>query len=258
MAETDPATPTSAPALRPSARRRLGREDVRRIHLRHRGYRLLLVSIGVMLLIQPLTNRWPLLSPLSAIGIALMMLLFLTRYSLLKSRLRLINGLGIAAIGSELLWLLILVSKTSLTLHLSILHLLVWFLFIGTFLIRMARVLMLEPYVTLAVLLGAAAGYLLIGYLGAFLLHTLLLFRPEAFELSLVSPGFDPSLHPMRAFPAMVVASLQSLTTSGTEVIRPGDLLSSTGGLVITVAGQLYVAVLIALILGRFHHRPRS
>lgn len=56
----------------------------------------------------------------------------------------------------------------------------------------------------------------------------------------------------------MVVASFQSLTTTGGPMARPGYLLPSTGSLVITLAGQLYLAVLIALVLGRFHRRPHT
>lgn len=251
------AIPSAEPPRQGATRRMVGREDLQRIRRRHRGYRMMLLVICLVLLLQPLATHWPVISPLLAIVVALVMMLFLTRFSPLRSHRRILYGLGIAAIMGELGWLIILFTDHSLALHLAILHLLIWCLFIGTFLIRKAKALMLEPYVTMAVLMGAAAGYLLIGYLGAFLLHTLLLWQPEAFQQALVAPGFDPRFHPLRVFPAMVVASFQSLTTSGTAVARPGDLLAPTGSLVITVAGQLYVAVLIALILGRFHQRPR-
>ena len=234
---------------------RLGREDVRRIRLRHRGYRLLLITISTVLLLQPLARRWPWLTPVMAIGVALVMMLFLTRFSPLGASKRLFYSLGIATIVSELAWLAILLSDASLAFHLAILHLLIWGLFIGTFLLRKAKALMMEPYVTLAVVMGSAAGYLLIGYLGAFLLHTLLLWQPQAFDPTLVAPGFDLRLHPLRVFPAMVVGSFQSLTATGAASIRPGDVLASTGCLAITLAGQLYLAVMIALILGRFHRR---
>ena len=233
----------------------IGREDVRRIRRRHRGYRVLLLTICTVLLIQPLAFQLPIISPVVAIVMALVMMLFLTRYSPLLARKRLFYGFGIAAIVSEIGWLAILITDTPLAQHLAILHLLVWGLFIGTFLLRIAKALILEPYVTLAVLMGAAAGYLLIGYLGAFLLHTLLLWQPQAFNASLVAPNFDPRLHPLRVFPAMVVAAFQALTTTGVSLAKPGELLPATGCLAITVAGQLYLAVLIALVLGRFHRR---
>ena len=173
----------------------------------------------------------------------------------MRARKRLFYGLGIAAIASELLWLLSLATWPGLGQHLSVVHLLIWTVFIGVFLLRKVRALMLEPYVTQAVVMGAASGYLLIGYLGAFLLHSLLLVHPEAFAFSHLMPGLDPAADPLRAFPAMVVASFGALTTTGSDLGRPGQVLASTGCLAITIVGQLYVAVLIALILGRFHRR---
>jgi hypothetical protein len=103
--------------------------------------------------------------------------------------------------------------------------------------------------------MGAAAGYLLIGYFGALLLNTLLLWQPEAFNLALLPPAVDPLREPTRTFPALLMASLGSLTTTGTSITLPNQLLGSTASLVIALLGQLYVAVLIALVLGRFRQR---
>lgn len=237
------------------ARGDLRREQIARIRRRHRGYRMLLTTICLALLLQPLAQHWLLLNSLAAIVLALVMMLFLTRYSPLQARKRYFYGLGIAAIASELLWMLGLAIWPSLAIHLASLHLVIWSLFISAFLLRKVLALMLEPYVTQAVVMGAAAGYLLIGYLGAFLLHTLLLWHPAAFDLSQLPAGINPVLMPQRAFPSMVVASFGALTTTGVAIARPGEVLASTGCLAITIVGQLYVAVLIALILGRFHRR---
>jgi hypothetical protein len=231
------------------------RADIAVIRRRHRGYVLLLTSTCLVLLLQPLAGWWPLLNPLAAIGLALVMMLFLTRFSPLRARRRLFYGLGTAAIAMELVWILALATYPALARHLSIPHLLIWVVFIVTFLLRKTRVLMREPYVTLSVVMGAAAGYLLIGYAGGFLLHTLLLWQPSGFDLALLPDGSAHTSDPLRDFPTMVLASFSSLTTLGTTILRPGPLLSTTGGLVITLTGQLYVAVLIGLILGRFHRR---
>lgn len=235
--------------------RKVTRGQILRIRRRHRGYNIVLVTISLLLLLQPVAQRWPLLNPLGAITLALVMLLFLTRYSPLQGHKRVFYGLGIAAISSEVMWLLSLLTDQGLAIHLGIIHLLIWTLFIGVFLLRKVRALMLEPYVTQAVVMGAASGYLLIGYLGAFLLHTLLIWQPQAFSLSQLAPGIDPIGAPLHAFPSMVMASFGALTTTGTDIGRPGAVLASTGCLAITIVGQLYVAVLIALILGRFHRR---
>jgi hypothetical protein len=235
--------------------RSLRREQLERIRRRHHGYRVQLYTISVLLLLQPLAQSWPLLNSVGAIVLSLVMMLLLTRYSPLRVRKHFFYCLGIAAIASELLWLLSLALHRGVAIHLCIAHLVIWTLFIGVFLLRKVKALMLEPYVTQSVVMGAASGYLLIGYLGAFMLHTLLLWHPEAFAVGQLMPGLDPIQEPLRAFPAMVVASFGALTTTGADISRTGQVLASTACLAITIVGQLYVAVLIALILGRFHRR---
>jgi hypothetical protein len=61
-------------------------EEIRRIRRRHRGYNIVLVTISLLLLLQPVAQRLPLLNPLGAISLALVMMLFLTRYSPLQAR----------------------------------------------------------------------------------------------------------------------------------------------------------------------------
>ena len=230
-------------------------DQLRRIRKRHRGYGYQLVVISLVLLVQPLAVDWPLLTSLNSIALAVVMMVFLTRYSPLQVHKRWLYGLGISAIIFELIWLAALADSPALAKHLTILHLLIWAGFITFFLVRKVRTLMLEPYVTLGVLLGAAAGYLLIGYLGAFLLHSLFIFQPLAFDLNYLPAGINPVTEPLRAFPSMVTASFEALTTVGNEISRPGHLQSHIGTLMITILGQLYVAVLIGLVLGRFHQR---
>jgi len=256
---SEPAPTSSSDGRQPTRRsRRLPPDVVLRIRRRHRGYNLMLATISLLLLLQPLAQRWPLFNPLGGITLALVMVLFLTRYSPLRARKRLFYALAIAAIASELVWLIVRETIPALSFHLGVAHLLIWTVFIGVFLLRKVRALMLEPYVTRAVVMGAASGYLMIGYLGAFLLHTLLIWQPAAFSVRQLAPGIDPVGAPLHAFPAMVVASFGALTTTGADISQPGQVLASTACLAITVVGQLYVAVLIALILGRFHHRRRG
>ncbi|MFZ0408328.1 MAG: hypothetical protein WAM11_09495 [Cyanobium sp.] len=234
------------------------KDQLHRIRKRHRGYGYLLVVISVVLLVQPLAVDWPLLTCLNSIAVALVMMVFLTRYSPLEIHKRWLYGLGISAIGFELIWLSTLVHMPSLAKHLTLPHLLIWALFIAYFLVRKVRTLMMEPYVTMGVLQGAAAGYLLIGYLGAFLLHTLLIWQPLAFNLDYLPARINPITEPLRAFPSMVTASLEALTTTSNSISNSGYLLGHIGTLIITILGQLYVAVLIGLVLGRFHQRlPR-
>lgn len=52
-----------------------------------------------------------------------------------------------------------------------------------------------------------------------------------------------------------MAASFGLLTTAGTQVLNPSIVTAQVLGNVITIAGQLYVAILIALILGRVQNR---
>jgi hypothetical protein len=52
-----------------------------------------------------------------------------------------------------------------------------------------------------------------------------------------------------------MAASFGLLTTVGTAVLSPASVTAQVMATVITVAGQLYVAILIALILSRVHRR---
>jgi hypothetical protein len=232
----------------------LTNEQIHRVRRRHFGYRLQLASISVVVLSQPLAQQWVWLTPVEGIGLALVLMGTGTRFSTVGGKAWM-YGLGCAAIGMEMLWLLTLFTDTSLALQMTIPHLLIWGLFIGLFMVRSVRSLMLETDVNALVVMGAAANYLLIGYLGGFLLHTLLLWDQNAFVPELVTPSLQPTLHPLRARPAMVLASFASLTTLGTPVARPQALAVTTACLAIALVGQLFVAVLIALILGRFHRR---
>ncbi|MFZ9850083.1 MAG: hypothetical protein ACO3EF_05865, partial [Vulcanococcus sp.] len=55
--------------------------------------------------------------------------------------------------------------------------------------------------------------------------------------------------------PALMVAAYGLLTTVGTAILSPADVSAQVVATAITIAGQLYVAILIALVLGRVHQR---
>jgi hypothetical protein len=63
--------------------------------------------------------------------------------------------------------------------------------------------------------------------------------------------------HPLKVFPAMVNASFEALTTLSSGISRPGDLGSRVCCLGIAILGKLDGAMLIGLILGRFHQTMR-
>ncbi|MEI6830294.1 MAG: hypothetical protein WCK64_10685 [Synechococcaceae cyanobacterium ELA445] len=240
-----------------SMRKPFTAEEKQRIRKRYRGYGYLLVVVSLTVLVQPLALNWPLLTSMNSIIMAMVMMIFLTRYSLLRFHRSWLYGLGSSAIVFEVIWLICMAEVPGIAKHLTLAHLLIWALFIGYFLIRCVRTLMLEPFVTVYVLMGACTGYLLIGYAGAFLLHSLMLWQPEAMDPAYLPAGLDPIATPLRVFPSMVCASFEALTTLSNAVTRPGNLSSHVSCMAIAVVGQLYVAMLIGLILGRFQQGLR-
>lgn len=228
--------------------------EKQRIRKRYRGYAYLLVVVSVTVLVQPLAWNWPMLSSANSMIMAMIMMIFLTRNSVIKKNRRWLYGLGSSAIIFEVIWLTCMAFVPAVARHITLLHLLIWALFIGLFLVRKVRTLMLEPYVTVYVLMGACSGYLLIGYAGAFLLHSLMIWQPTAMDPAYLPAGIDAVATPLRAFPSMVCASFEALTTMSNAVSRPGHLSSHFACLTIAIVGQLYVAMLIGLMLGRFRN----
>jgi hypothetical protein len=105
------------------------------------------------------------------------------------------------------------------------------------------------------VVMGAASGYMLVGLAGGVLLTALWVLDPASFNLSALPPVSSPSVPIGAMGPALMAASFTMLTTVGTTVLNTSHVAGQVVTIVITVVGQLYVAILIALILGRFQRR---
>jgi hypothetical protein len=139
---------------------------------------------------------------------------------------------------------------------LTVPHVIVWVVFLTLVLLRKVQGLVREPFVTVSVVMGAASGYLLIGIAGGLLFTALWVFQPEAFILAdLPAAGRDAASQLLTIAPALMAAAMNLLTTAGTALLNPRNVTAQVISSAITVAGQLYVAILIALILGRFHRR---
>jgi hypothetical protein len=132
-------------------------------------------------------------------------------------------------------------------------HVAAWVAFFGLYLFRMVRALIREPYVTTSVVMGAAFGYLLIGFSGGIVLDALAYLRADSFApLKNVYSSSDGLI---LRLPQMVMGSFGYLTSVGTATVVPVSLTAQVICTLITVAGQLYIAIMIGLMLGRFHHR---
>jgi hypothetical protein len=136
---------------------------------------------------------------------------------------------------------------------LTVPHVFVWLVFLSVGVFRKVKTLVREPYVTVSVVLGAAGGYLLIGLAGGLLLTALWAVQPSAFVLSSLPTVQAGDSVDLAVAPALMAASFTMLTTVGTTVLKTSNVAGQVVTTVITILGQLYVAILIALILGRYH-----
>jgi hypothetical protein len=131
----------------------------------------------------------------------------------------------------------------------------VWVLFLLVTVVRKVKSLIREPFVTTSVVLGAASGYLTVGIAGGVLLTAMWVLQPSAFVASALPAMSAGAVASVAVAPALMAASFGLLTTVGTSVLTPSNVTVQVIANVITIAGQLYVAILIALILGRVQKR---
>ncbi|MFM8604385.1 MAG: hypothetical protein ACKOBY_02425 [Cyanobium sp.] len=221
---------------------RVTREALRQIRRRHFGYRITLVTQLLLLVLLPLAQRVPWLLSLLLCQLALVQVVFLSRFSLQRRSKPLIYGLGGLAIAMELLWHGALILVPSLGRLLTFPHVLVWLLFLLTGVFRKVLALICEPFVTVSVVLGAASGYFTLGIAGGVLFTALWVLQPSAFVAAALPPVVAAQPPTMAATPALMAAAFGVLTTQGSAQVAAACL---------TIAGQLYVVILIGLVLGR-------
>ena len=152
------------------------------------------------------------------------------------------------ALAMELVWQVALEINPSMAVQLSVLHLVVWLSLMLVVLWGLVKALAEEPVFNGDLLMGAAAGYLLVGFTGGIVLNSLLVLDPAAFNLPAHGHALPDGIGHA---PAMLGASFASLTTIGSPVLTTGNLTSLTASVGITIVGQLYVAILIAGVLGK-------
>jgi len=77
--------------------------------------------------------------------------------------------------------------------------------------------------------------------------------RPDSFAPLKEISGAGDGL--MVRLPQMMLGSFDYLTSVGSATVLPANLLGQLTCTLITIAEQLYIAIMIGLLLGRFHKR---
>jgi hypothetical protein len=152
------------------------------------------------------------------------------------------------ALAMELIWQVALVFNPPLAIQLSVPHLVAWLALMLWLLWGLVKALVEEPVFSGDLLMGAAAGYLLVGFTGGIVLNSLLVLDPSAFNLTAHGHELPDGIGHA---PAMLGAAFASLTTLDSPVLNTTSLTSLTASVGITIVGQLYVAIMIAGVLGK-------
>ena len=125
--------------------------------------------------------------------------------------------------------------------------------FITVFMIRhIAR----SKEVTATIILNSINGYLLIGILGAVLLAMTELVQKFFLHLDTDTINFAGSA--AAGFHDYLYFSFVTLTTLGYGDITPVSAFAKSLTIIIAIAGQLYLTILVAMLVGKFLSRPEK
>lgn len=234
---------------------KISRDQLKRIRLRHRGYRIALIYELLFLLLLPVAQLFTPLLSLLLMGLALVCMVFVNRFSGMRQSAPMMVGLGCTAIGLEVIWRTALVMNPAVGRLITLPHVVVWLLFLCAVVVRGIKALMRESFVTMSVLLGAASCYLTLGIAGGVMLTSVWVLQPSAFVADALPTLSGNSVPNAAIASALMTASFGLLTSAGTAVINTKNVTVEVLATLITISGQLYLAILIGLILGRVQRR---
>lgn len=104
--------------------------------------------------------------------------------------------------------------------------------------------------VTLVIIISSVNGYLFLGVLGALLLRLTEILQKFIFKNDTLVIDFAGNA--AQGFHDYIYFSFVTLTTLGYGDVTPASSLAKSVTVLIAIAGQLYLTILIALIVGKF------
>jgi len=229
------------------------RSEWRRRRRKERIYELLL-SLCLLVLV---SFAFPRVTWLGSLGYALIALLLtqlvMIRKQVLTLQDRLYQALGIVALLAQLLWLLTPVrwESSGVPLVLS------WSVLVGWSVVRLVERLASERRVTAAMLMGAAAGYLLLGLTAGLVMSGVETIQPGSFEpldipITNAAGQNNTVLVSAPVFAQINYFAFICLTTVGFGDINPELPLARMLAVITGIAGPLYLAVVMGVLIGRY------
>ena len=223
-----------------------------------RIYQLLLV----LCLMVMASFAFPRVTWLGNLGYALIALL-LTQLVVLRKQVlslndRVYQALGIIALITQMLWLF-----TPVHWYFSGIPLIVsWGLLVGWSVLRLVNYLAAEKHVNSRVLTGAVAGYLLLGLTSGLIMISVETIQPGSFQPvnlpGVADMGNASVLEWTPVFAQINYYAFICLTTVGFGDITPVQPLARMLSVTTGVIGQLYLAVVMGVLIGRFSSELRK
>lgn len=228
---------------------------------RHRWYGRLLGMCLLVLFCFTLPQQWRLVSTVGYGLLPLMLAAGLSRPSgavSFRGPGWLFRLLGIATTVSAVLWALTPVGLRST----GVVLLMLWGAFIGWSLVRLLRMLAQESRVGGQVLMGAAAGYLLLGLTAGLLFAALETVQPHSFQDtrgsagSLLLPRGEVTPDRWAAvwsfdFVRLNYFAFITLTSTGFGDIVPNTPQAEMATIVLAILGTFYMAVVMGILISR-------
>lgn len=122
-------------------------------------------------------------------------------------------------------------------------------LFFITIVVFLIRQVATSRHVNLKVILGSVIGYLLLGFIYSIFVAFIMQQDPAAFSVTLSSAGLS---EPVSRISESTYFSFVTLATLGYGDILPMKPYTRSLAVWIAVSGQLYIAIIIALLVGKF------
>ena len=161
--------------------------------------------------------------------------------------------LGVVALSTELIWMLTPVkwTNTGVPLVLS------WSVLVGWSVVRLVESLASARRVSRSVLMGAAAGYLLLGLTAGLVMSGVATIQPNSFEpldipTTSISGGDASVLQSAPVFARINYFAFICLTTVGFGDISPMLPLSRILAVITGIVGPLYLAVVMGVLISRY------
>ena len=202
-------------------------------------YYYLFVSLALLLLLPPFLITFKYLS----YTIYLLLTIVVINCSIIlfdKSRK---SGYGILASILTIGFLWLSIANDWQNPVLQVFRMTIMVLFFGFTFAKMVREIFKLEIVTGKVVIGAIGAYLLLGFIGAFLFEIIQLTYPNSFTNMGV---FDGSFYGELYF------SFVTITTLGYGDISPLTPQGQAIAIFVAISGQLYLAILMAMLVGKF------